>query len=70
MKIELVEYSEKILEVAYFNFPLVKPKETVLAIVYSLIDEYADQQTKELREEIERLKEKNNDLIKKLNNSL
>ncbi len=34
------QYSEKILEVAYHNFPLVYPKETVLKCVNALIEEY------------------------------
>ena len=35
------KYTEKIVEVVYYNFPLVHPKETVLKCVNALIDEYA-----------------------------
>lgn len=35
------QYAEKILDVAYYNFPLVYPKSTVLKVVEALIDEYA-----------------------------
>jgi hypothetical protein len=41
MKQTAEQYAEKIMEVAYFNFPLVKPKETVHKIITALITEYA-----------------------------
>ncbi len=37
------QYSEKIVEVAYHNFPLVYPKETVIKCVNALVDEYTKQ---------------------------
>jgi hypothetical protein len=41
---ELAEtYSEKIMEVAYYNFPLVYPKETVSKVITALLKEYTTQ---------------------------
>lgn len=53
------QYAEKIVEVAYYNFPLVHPKETVIKCVDALVKEYTDQQSKPLLEEIERFKKRN-----------
>ena len=36
-------YSEKIMEVAYYNFPLIPPKETVSKIITALLVEYTNQ---------------------------
>lgn len=41
--IESIEYAEKIVDVAYYNFPLVYPKETVLKCIDALIIEYEKQ---------------------------
>ena len=37
------DYSNKIIEVAYHNFPLVYPKETVSKVITALLGEYANQ---------------------------
>lgn len=37
------EYAEKIMEVAYYNFPLILPKETVRKTINALLEEYANQ---------------------------
>lgn len=47
-KITVDEYAVKIMDVAYFDFPLVHPKETVRKVISALIEEYASQQNKEL----------------------
>lgn len=44
--IDSKQYAEKIVEVAYYNFPLVHPKETVLKCIDALIVEYSNQKNK------------------------
>lgn len=38
-------YTDKIIEVAYYNFPLVPPKYTVNKAVYALLEEYKQSDT-------------------------
>lgn len=51
-------YTDKIIEVAYYNFPLVPSKDTVNKAVYALLDEYKQSEPTvdltELRKEFER----------------
>jgi len=51
-EITSLKYSEKIVEVAYHNFPLIYPKDTVIKCIDALIKEYSDQQNKELIEQL------------------
>jgi len=49
------KYAEKIVELAYYNFPLVYPKETVIKATNALIDEYSNQLVKQKQSEIDEL---------------
>ena len=42
-KITSEDYATKIMDVAYYDFPLVHPKETVHKIINALLIEYANQ---------------------------
>ena len=42
-KITSEDYATKIMDVAYYDFPLVYPKETVHKIINALLIEYANQ---------------------------
>ena len=42
-KITSEDYATKIMDVAYYDFPLIHPKETVHKIINELLIEYANQ---------------------------
>lgn len=49
------QYAEKIVEVAYYKFPLVPPKETVIRGTTALIEEYTNQFVLQKQTEIDEL---------------
>lgn len=51
------KYAKKIVELAYYNFPLVHPKETVIKVTNALIDEYTNQLVQQKQTEINELVE-------------
>lgn len=54
---ELIKkYADKIIEVVYYD--TIPDKETVCKVIYALIEEYSDQQTKELQQRVEQLQAK------------